>query len=367
MSATSPRILQVVLKLDPGGAERLVIDLARRLRPEFEPVVCCLDERGAWATELDDADVRVRVLGRRPGFHPGLGRSLAALAREEGCDVLHCHQYSPFVYGCLAKAFSPGLGLVFTEHGRLAGAQVSGKRRVANAVLARTPGRFFAVCEELRRFLLDEGFPSGRLEVCYNGIDPGPPASPAARAAARNLLSLPPEEFVVGSVARLDPVKDLATLLRAFSAAGRGGTLVLVGDGPERSTLEGAARDLGVADRVRFLGARTDVRRLLPGFDVFVNSSTYEGVSLTIIEAMAAGLPVVATRVGGTPEVVQDGANGRLVPAGGTEAMAVALQRLADDPTERAALGAGGRSTVESRFRFDDMRDTYTRAYAGVR
>jgi glycosyltransferase involved in cell wall biosynthesis len=359
-----------VLKLDPGGAERLVVDLARRLRPDFEPVVCCLDERGAWARELDDAGVRVHVLGRRPGFQPGLGRRLARLAAEENCGVVHCHQYSPFVYGCLAKWFSPQLRLVFTEHGRLAGAEVSSKRRLANRVLARTPGRFFAVCHELRQFLEAEGFPAGRLEVCYNGIEPGEVASPTSRADARRRLDVPEDAFVVGSVARLDPVKDLGTLLSAFrrlAADREDARLILVGDGPERERLEASAREGGLAGRVHFLGARDDVRRLLPALDVYVNSSTYEGVSLTIVEAMATGLPVVATRVGGTPEVLEHGVNGRLVPAGGAEALGAALQELAGSDDARRRLGAAARETVERRFRFDDMRDTYARAYAGER
>jgi glycosyltransferase involved in cell wall biosynthesis len=317
---------------------------------------------------LDEAGVRVHVLGRRPGFQPGLGRRLARLAEEENCGVLHCHQYSPFVYGCLAKWFSPRLRLVFTEHGRLAGAEVSSKRRIANGLLTRTPGRLFAVCHELRQFLEAEGFPPGRLEVCYNGIDPGDVASPDTRAAARRLLSLPDDAFAVGSVARLDPVKDLATLLTAFAGLAQArpdARLVLVGDGPERERLEAATRESGLQDRVHFLGARDDVRSLLPGLDAYVNSSTYEGVSLTIVEAMATGLPVVATRVGGTPEVLEHNVNGRLVPAGGADALAAALEDLAGSEAERRRLGRAARETVERRFRFDDMRDTYARAYAG--
>lgn len=381
----APRVLHVVLSLNPGGAERLVIDLSRRSRPEFTPAVCCLDERGAWADELDDAGIPVFVLGREPGFHPGLGRRIAALAGQVGASVLHCHQYTPFVYGCLAKLARPSLQVVFTEHGRLAGATISSKRKLANAVLGRFPGHFFAVCQELRRFLVAEGFPPGRLGVLYNGIDPGDAAGADSRSRARHELSLGADDFVIGSVGRLDPVKDFPTLIAAFAAVAKptrtgSGTsgldeaarlvpeaalpqLVVIGDGPEREALRRAVSSTGIADRVRFPGARSDARALMGAFDVYVNSSTYEGVSLTIIEAMAAALPVIATRVGGTPEVVEDGSNGILVPAGDVERLTSALRELRDSPERARTLGRFGRQTVEERFRFDTMLEAYAKAY----
>lgn len=362
------RVLHVVLSLNPGGAERLVIDLSLRSKDAFDVSVCCLDERGAWARELDDAGIPVHVLGREPGFHPMLGRRLARLAASARADVLHCHQYTPFVYGCAARLFRPGMHLVFTEHGRLAGATVSAKRRLANRLLGRVPGKFFAVCDELRRFLLEEGFPASKLGVLYNGIDAGAPADAASRARARAKLALPDDAFVIGSVARLDRVKDLPTLLAAFDALRRGADgppprLVLVGDGPERDALHADVAARGLDELVHFTGARTDVRELLPGFDAYVNSSTYEGVSLTIVEAMAAGLPVVATRVGGTPEVLEDGADGRLVPSGDPDAMADALRDLQRSPDAARALGDAARRTVLARFRFDHMLAAYADAY----
>ena len=369
---TSPdavHVLHVVFGLNPGGAERLVVDLATGLPAPHRATICCLDERGAWADEAEAGGVPVRVLGREPGFHPSLGGRIARLAGDTGAGVLHCHQYTPFVYGALARLRSPRLRLVFTEHGRLAGARVSGKRRLANALLGRMPGRFFAVCEELRGFMIREGFPPGRLGVLYNGIDPGPPAPPDARDRARRDWELPEDAWVVGSVARLDPVKDLATLVRAFARL-QGAPppyLVVVGDGPERAALEAEARTAGLGDRIRFAGQRSDVRERLPAFDVFVNSSTYEGVSLTIIEAMAAGLPVVATRVGGTPEVVTDGRDGRLVTAGDPAGLAAALEELRGDRALAARLGGAGRATVEARFRFDSMLQAYLDAYRNRR
>src|SRR5437762_4660051 len=144
-----PAVLQIVLSLNPGGTERLVIEIAKRLTERFRMTVCCLDDRGAWAEELTDAGIDVIALRRRPGFHPALAARIARIAAARGASVAHCHHYSPFVYGQLATMLRPGLRLVFTEHGRLSNAPPSRRRRLANQVLARLPGRLFAVCEDL--------------------------------------------------------------------------------------------------------------------------------------------------------------------------------------------------------------------------
>jgi glycosyltransferase involved in cell wall biosynthesis len=360
------RVMHVVLALRPGGTERLVVEMARRAPRWIEPSVACLDEAGEWAAILEERGIPVTTLGRRPGFHPGLGGRLAQLAHARDAHVLHCHQYTPFVYGALAKLARPRTRLVFTEHGRLADAPPSSRRRLANAILGRVPGRFFAVSAELRAFLEAEGFPRGRVEVLPNGIDLGPPPSAEGRARARHALGVDEDAILLGTAARLDPVKDLRVLVAAVArlrVARAPIRLVILGEGPERASLEReiAAHDLGAA--VLLAGHRPDVRDLLPGFDIYVNSSTYEGVSLTILEAMAAALPVVATAVGGNPEVVEDGRTGLLVPPRDAARLASALGALIADPARRRSLGEAGRKRAEERFAFERMMSMYLEAY----
>jgi glycosyltransferase involved in cell wall biosynthesis len=141
--------------------------------------------------------------------------------------------------------------------------------------------------------------------------------------------------------------------------------LAIVGDGPERTRLEERARQANLAEAVCFTGYRRDARRYLPGFDFYVNSSMYEGVSLTILEAMAASLPLVATRVGGTPEVVVDGQTGVLVPARDSAAMAAAITSLATHPDRKRAMGDSGRRRLERYFTIDRMVSDYLCAYRG--
>lgn len=361
-------VMHVVLSLAPGGTERLVVDMVKRAPEWVSPSVACLDEPGAWAAQLVERGIPVTTLGRRPGFHPSLGRALAGLAAARDAQVLHCHQYTPFVYGALAKLARPRTRLVFTEHGRLADAPPSPRRRIANAFLARVPGRFFAVSAELRRFLEAEGFPRGRIEVLPNGIDLLAPPAPADRTRARRTLALGEADLVLGTAARLDPVKDLRTLVAALDrvrSAHPSARLVILGEGPERGAIESEIRARELGGAVVLAGHRSDVRDLLGGFDLYVNCSTYEGVSVTILEAMAAALPVVATAVGGNGEVVDDGRTGVLVPARDPERLAETLSALLADGPRRRALGAAGRERAEERFAFERMLSMYLQAYRG--
>ena len=204
------------------------------------------------------------------------------------------------------------------------------------------------------------------VNVIYNGIDVGSMPDASLRARVRRELGIADDRILVGTIARLDPVKDLGTLIRAVAHdPNRRTTLVVVGDGSERAALESVARDAGVVSSVRFLGHRDDARDVLAGCDVYANSSISEGISLTILEAMAAGLPVAATRVGGTPEIVDESC-GRLVPSRDAAALAAVLRALAADAPLRRTLGAAARARVEQRFTLDRMVREYRDAYYAV-
>jgi L-malate glycosyltransferase len=362
-----PRVLQVVLSLNPGGTERLVVEIVNRLRSELTMTVCCLDEDGVWGDELKSAGVDVKALRRGAGFRPMLGRHIAQFAARHDATVIHCHHYSPFVYSCIARLWNPRLRIVFTEHGRLSDAPPSAKRRAVNRLLSRVPREVVAVSADLKEHLVAEGFSSAEVSVIHNGIDVGPLPDRDARACARRTLAVPDQTFVIGTVARLDPVKDVVTLIHATAALARHlrVALIVIGDGDERARLEELAAQCDARPHVRFLGHRDDARALLAGCDVYVNSSISEGISLTILEAMAAGLPIIATRVGGTPEII-DETCGRLVPARDREALTAALGELAADRSLRETLARTARQRVEKRFTIERMvreyRDAYYRA-----
>jgi L-malate glycosyltransferase len=360
----TPRVLQVILSFNPGGTERLVLELAARLHGEMPMKVVCLDDPGPWAHEVQSRGIEVEALRRSHGFRPGLGLAIARAAHRHGASIIHAHQYSPFVYSCLARLRRPGIQVVFTEHGRLSDAPPSAKRRTANRVLRNLPARVFSVSEDLKRHLVAEGFAADSVDVIYNGIDVGPLPDPAARASARASPSISDDELVIGTIGRLDPVKDFGTLMRAVAALPEShrARLVIIGDGPERSRLEQLAAGLAAGSRIRLVGHRDNARQWLPAFDIFVNSSISEGVSLTILEAMAAGLPVIATRVGGTPEVVDESC-GRLVPARDPASLEALLRSIAQQRDERRQLGRRARERVETRFTLDRMIGEYRAIY----
>jgi glycosyltransferase involved in cell wall biosynthesis len=215
--------------------------------------------------------------------------------------------------------------------------------------------------------MLAEGFPPETVGVIYNGIDPGPLSTPQHREAARRQLGLSPEARVIGTVARLDPVKNLTFLVDAFAEIAADDdllNLVIVGEGPERHRLARLVEERGLVSRVCLAGHRESPRELLPAFDIYANTSSTEGVSVTILEAMAAGLPVVATAVGGTPEVVIEGETGLLVPSHRVDDLGAAMERLKGDPLLRDRLARAGRERVEAVFSLDRMVTEYKQLYA---
>jgi glycosyltransferase involved in cell wall biosynthesis len=366
-SAAAPfTVCQLLHTLDVGGAEVLAGRLARRLAGRFRFVFACLDAIGSLGERLRADGFAVHLVGRRPGLDWRCPLRLAAVLRGEHVDVVHAHQYTPFFYAMAARLRGPRRPIVFTEHGRHQPDRRRPRRVWANRLLVSGRDRLFAVGDAVRRALIDhEGLPAGRVGVIFNGIDLAAFGS-ADRAAARAAMGAAGDELVILQVARLDYLKDHATAVRAlarFTVGQPHARLVLVGDGPERPAIEALARELGVAGRVRLLGARSDVPRLLSGADVLLLSSVSEGIPLTPIEAMAAGLPVVATDVGGVGEVVVDGETGLLAPARDDAALAVHLARLAGDAGLRRRFGEAGRARARRLFDEARMCDDYGRVY----
>jgi glycosyltransferase involved in cell wall biosynthesis len=214
----------------------------------------------------------------------------------------------------------------------------------------------------------NEGIAEGRIKVIYNGIDPDafPPSDAASRAQARELIGVGENTPLVMQVARFHPVKDHETSVRAFARVVEAmpeAQLCLVGDGQERAATEALAAELGIHDHVLFLGTRSDVDKLIPAADVFVLSSLSEGVSVTLLEAMATGLPIAATGVGGNPEVVEHGMTGLLSPRGDDRALAANLVTLLQDPAQRQAFGRAGRARLLDMFTQERMHREYADLY----
>ena len=357
-----PKVLQVVWSLEVGGMERVVIHLARGL-PDQGFAAELVTLAGADSPMGQSLDGLVHwELSKRPGLDLGLARSLASLVRRTGAALLHAHNTLSLLYAVLASLMTR-TPVVGTLHG--ANFEGPPRHRQLRRWLSRRCASVTCVSRDALEAARDQDrIDPRRLRLVYNGIDTDQvKAALGQREAARAELGLEPDAGVIISVGRLSHEKDYATLLAALTEPAWGQrppVLLLVGDGPERGALEARAQELGLGERARFLGERDDVPRLLAASDAFTLSSLSEGVSMALLEAMAAGLPVAATRVGGTPEVVLPGQTGLLVPPQDPQALAKALGGLLSDPELARRMGSAGAARVEEHFSLAAM----SRAYA---
>lgn len=363
-----PTVCHVLHTLQVGGGEALARAIALKSIGEFRPVFALLDDLGLIGQDLVEQGIEVSVIGRRPGIDFGCARQLRDLFRQAGAALVHAHQFGPLLYSALARVPGMPTPILFTEHGRDFPDYRRWKRVWANRLLLSSEDRFIAVGESVRRALVDfEGLPEARIEIIYNGCDLSQFDSRRShRSLVRSELGLEQDVFVVIQVARLDRLKDWATALRAVNllfSEDPTARFVVVGDGEDRSRLERLTQELQMTKRVLFLGSRPDVARLLQAADAFMLSSISEGIPLTLIEAMASGLPCVATNVGGVPELISDGETGLLVGAGDHVGLAAQLGRLASTPGLPQRLGMAGRRHVMQRHDAIVMHERYLDLY----
>lgn len=369
--AERPDIVHVVETLERGGLERMVVDLAVAQRAAGRrPRVICLYRPGLLAEELTTLGVELLDCGKRRGFDAeALMRLRRGLADAPGA-VLHSHNANAHYHAVVAAVGLPLARLINTRHGMGAADPRSRLEWLYRRSMRRTDA-VAAVCEAARVRFAEQGVrPRRALVAVPNGIrvERFAAASPARRKALRATLGLSPGTRIVGTVGRLNPVKDQSLLLRAFArlhAAMPDTALVLVGDGALRGALDAEAGTLGLADAVHLLGDRGDVDALLPGFDAFALSSRSEGYSMALLEACAAGLPIVATDVGGNREIVREGVNGWLVGAGDEVALGDALASLLRDPAMAATMGRAGREWALHEASIEAMMRRYDTLYAG--
>jgi sugar transferase (PEP-CTERM/EpsH1 system associated) len=364
-----PLVVHVVNSLAVGGLENGVVNLVDATATRFRHVIVCMTADGPLHARLRP-EVEVIVLGKRPGQDPWALLRLVRLLRRLRPLIVHSRNW-PAIDAIPAARVARVPLVVHGEHGREV-ADPEGRnprRKRIRRALAPLVHHFVTVSADLRRWLIEDvRVPAAKVSAIHNGVDLSR-FGRAGRLESRLRLDLPAEAVIVGTVGRLDPVKDQAGLIRAFAkvrSAHPEALLVVVGDGPCRAELEDVVAASGQGEHVRLLGNRDDIPAVMAALDVFVLPSIAEGISNTILEAMASGLPVVATRVGGNPELVEDGIGGALVPRQDPSALAAAIAAYVADPELRRRHGLASRQRATGHFSLERMAEAYANLYTNL-
>ncbi len=348
-----------------GGAEEMVLNLVRRLPPRFEPMVCCIHDAGPIGDEIRKTGTPVAVLGLEPGMRrPWDVVAIRRYLRDAAPQIVHTFLLTASLYGRLAAILARVPIVIGTEVNIY-----ESKRRhhaIAERFLMAGTDRVVVSAESVREYYVRQVHADpARVDVIYNAVDFAQATPTESRAAIRASIGVPGLAPVAGVIARLTEQKGHRFLFEALAARPELANvhLIAIGDGDLRHALRAQVASLGLAPRVHFLGARRDLGNLLAAMDAFVMPSLWEGLPLSLVLAMGASLPVVATSVAGIPEVVHDGTTGLLVPAGDARALGAALARVFSDAPFRDRLGRAARASVLPRFGVDRYVESITSLY----
>jgi len=372
-----PLIVHVIFRLDVGGLENGLVNLINRIpQDRYRQAIICLSDFTDFRQRIESANVPVLALHKKKGKDLGVYVRLWRALRRFKPDIVHTRNL-----GTVDMVFPALLaGVKYRIHGEHGWDMVDlhGRnkkylrlRRICRPFISR----YIAVSSHLASWLIRQvrAAPDKVVNIC-NGVDAkffAPSPGPVVRLPDSPLEG--PDIVVIGTVGRLVPVKDQLTLVKAFASLidrapehRQRLRLALVGEGPQRGDIQEAVTGLGLDELVWIAGQRRRVDQVLKMFDIFVLPSLNEGISNTILEAMATGLPVIATDVGGNPELVDNGETGFLVPAGDAEAMARAINRYVADPELTSQHGRNGRQKIVRHYSLDVMVDRYLAVYDDV-
>ena len=364
------RVGHVLYALTAGGMERGVLNIVDGVSPGFRHLIICLT-----AVDVTSPEVAPRCeiveLNKANGNDWRIPGRIAAVAKRARLDILHARGWPTLLETAIGARLAGVRGTVYSFHGRtiqeLGG--IPRRRRWAQRVVVPRYRRIVTLNPRMRQeFAAECRLPEARIELIANGVETTRFRPLDGKQQLRARFGVPGDRFIVGNVARLDAVKNHILILRAAKRCAEQGLLpfvLLVGEGPHRAAIEAEIARLGMNSHVRLYGHSADVPELLNCLDVYVQASLYEGFSNTLLEAMACGVPVVASDVGGTADIVRDGVEGRLFSCGDEIALAARLMSMGSEPGGRV-MGAAGRDLVCKKYSLRLMVARYEALYAGL-
>ena len=361
-------ILHVTFNMQIGGTEMVIKSIVDGAADsDFCIGLFCIETPiGPWGKEMLARGISVEQCNRKSGFDISVVSKIRAVLKQHRIDIVHCHQYTPWVYGALASIGTPAK-VIFTEHGRFYPDSRSWKRKIVNPLLLALTTKITAISEATKNALVEfEYLPRDKISVIYNGIRGFNPISDTVLLKQeRDKLNINHNAMVFGTIARLDPIKNHTMMLRAFADALRQDSnlyLVIVGDGPERRTIESLIEELDLTHNVSLTGYKSDPSLYLNMFDVFLLSSLSEGTSMTLLEAMSLTKPCIVTDAGGNAEIIESNYNGLVTPNDDQDAFARAMVELSSQQKQRV-FGSNGRARFERLFAAKHMCEKYEQLY----
>jgi len=365
MTAARARVVYLAHAFSVGGAEEMVLNLVKHLPDRFEPMACCIHEAGPIGDEIRRTGTPVAVLGLNPGLRRPFDLSgIRAYLRETRPQIVHTFLLTASLYGRLAAILEHvpiviGTEVNIYEHKKK-------HHAMAERLLMAGTDRVVVSAASVRDFYIDQVHADpAKVEVIYNAVDFAQARATVPRRAMRAALGVPEDAPVAGAIARLTEQKGHRFLFEALAEtpALAAVHLLVIGGGDLEHVLKSRVDALGLAARVHFLGPRRDLGDLLGAMDVFVMPSLWEGLPLSLVLAMGAAVPSVATAVAGIPEVIEDQRTGLLVPPGDSRALGAALGRLFTETAFREQLARAGQASVLPRFGIDKYVDSVTQLY----
>ena len=352
------KVLYLLNYAGKAGTERYVETLVRHLSAEglVEPYFA-YNEGGLLVERLEAMGVPCRRVEMRRRFDKKAAKALAQLCREWDIDLVHCHYLREHYTALLAKKYNKKIRVVYTNHFVLANDFVT---RFSNRIMDKRQDQMIAVCTKGKEQLIANGWSGARIQVIFNAVDPEEWAGSRQDSTLRAELGLPEDRYVMLCASRFAEDKGHKYLInsihRLTELTAVPFTLVLAGDGPLLEPTKQQVQELGLEEQVKFIGFRKDIKNLYKGSDLYVNSSQHEALSFLIIEAMAAGLPVIATDMGGNSDIVNDEAGcGMLVEYDNPDSMAVAMKCFLEDPAFAARCRERALETVQEKFEIHKM------------
>jgi len=361
------KILRIVNSLDIGGLEHGVVNVALRLdKNRFDQIFCCLRGKGVLFRKLESRGISVVALNKQKGLGLDLPFKIRKLIKKYNPDIIQMHNTDPFQQGMLASIFLPNLIKIRTDHNSFA-SPISKRVLFFNRILSKYCNKTIVVSNKLKRnFIVYGKIDPDQLQVIHNGTDLNKVNGKTNVRKVRNSLGAGENSPIVTYVGTLRDEKKPDVLVKSFSIVAKqlpNAILWLIGDGPLKKDLVNLATNQGISKQVKFLGFRNDVYDLIKASDLIALSSRSEGISQTIMEAMACSKPVVATKVGGNSELVRNGKTGILVHSNSPEALAEAIAKLLKNNKLANKMGKEGRKRVEKYFNLDRTVSEYEKVY----